>query len=93
MPGQAIAYVTPRSTALRPVPADLLTFEGRGMLPRHQRMLVGGWAFSDGSTRGDREGIRRCFDLYDELDPMLLDRVSRISVASIIGELEQLVGS
>ncbi len=91
---EAIRYVTPASTTLHPVPADLLDDEMRNASPRHKRLFVGGWAFSGDATNVDAlsQAMRTTLELYELRAPGLLDRPTTVSVQSIIGELEGIVG-
>lgn len=93
---ETTTYVRPTSTTLNPVPADLLDHAMRDASPRHKRLFVGGWCFAprDAVSAEDfSDAMRKAYDLYNDRAPSLLDRPTLVSVQSIVGELEVLVGN
>lgn len=69
--------------------------ELRGLAPRLQRLGVAAFALTAKRSDTDiKRALRRARWLYElGPDPDLLDRPGRLSVAGIIGELEELVGA
>jgi hypothetical protein len=90
---EVIRYVTPSSTLLRPLPSDLLDHEMAKADPRHKRLFVAAMALSDTMVASHAPALKQAHDLYNLRAPGLLDRPTRLTVASIIGELEQILGS
>ena len=61
-------------------------------LPRHLRLYVAGWMLSDGTTEGDKRGIREALKLYEGCGRALIDQKRRLSTAEIVAEVIQLNG-
>lgn len=88
---EASRYVESPHPAIRPVPRFWLDELGRDFLPRHQRLWVAGFALERAEDAGTTAHFRRAYDLYELRRPGLLDRPTRLTVASIIAELELLL--
>lgn len=88
---EASRYVESPHPEIRPVPRFWLDELGREALPRHQRLWVAGFALERPDDAGTTAHFRRAYDLYEHGRPGLLDRPTRLTVASIVAELEQLL--
>lgn len=84
---QRTRLISPPSTELRPVPADLL-LKNPGFMPRHQRLLVAAYALDTGC--GADAAMRRALQLYQAFDPFELEAPG-CSVSSVLMELHELV--
>jgi hypothetical protein len=85
-------FVLSVNPELRPVPRTWLDELDPGCLPRHRRLFVAGFALSKPGVNNGTADLRRAYDLYETRRPGLIDRPTRLTVASIIAELELLLG-
>jgi hypothetical protein len=99
---KAIRFSHPPSTeerapALRACPADLLLMEGAGLAPRHQRILIAGFALdATDNYSGGRAAMKRALELYHRIDPFGIDAPScfdgsALTVGNILVELDGIV--
>lgn len=58
---------------------------------RHLRLYVAGWMLSDGTSEGDRLGLREAHRLYLAYREGLLDQPGRLTTQGIAVEVAQLV--